>query len=215
MDLTVQIREKADKKARALRKQGFIPAELYGHGVENVHVTVPVRDFAKVFKQAGTNTLITLVIGNDRKAALVQSVQRDFLTNDVSHVDFYQVKMNEVITARIPLEFLGEAPAVKEKGGVLNKAVSEIEVEALPADLPHRLSVDLSVLDDLHKSIYVRDIVVPKNVKVLVESDMAIATVTEMQAEEVAVPVVDVSAVKVEGDEKKAKRQGEKEENEG
>jgi large subunit ribosomal protein L25 len=121
--------------------------------------------------------------------------------------------MDEKIKTKVSLEFIGEAPAVKDKGGILNKAMSEIEVEALPADLPRHLELDLSSLDDIDKSIYVKDIKVPAGVKVLVDADTVVATVTPPVAEEVKVTeeVVDVSAVKVEGEEKRAERAAEKE----
>jgi large subunit ribosomal protein L25 len=111
---------------------------------------------------------------------------------------------------------LGEAPAVKEHGGILNKSVAEIEVEALPGDLPHTLKIDLSKLTALNQSLYVKDIVVPKGVKFLIDPGTAVATVTEKMAEEVVAPVaVDVAEVKVETEEKKAERDKEKVEKEG
>ncbi len=213
MDLAVLKREKFGKQVKALRAEGLVPAELYGHGVENVHLSIPVKDFNKVFKEAGTNTVVTLLIDKDKRPALIYDVSRDPVSGDLAHVDFYQVKMDEKITTKVPLTFVGEAPAVKAKSAVINKSMTEIEVEALPQDLPHSLTVDLSVLDDLDKSIYVRDLAVPRNVKVLVDPDTAIATATppakeeEKVVEEVA---TDVSEVKVETEEKKAERQAEK-----
>lgn len=153
------------------------------------------------------NTVIDLQIGKDKKPVVIHEVQRDYLKGDVTHIDFYQVSLTELMHARVPLEFIGEAPAVKEKGGILNKAVSEIEVEALPADLPHRFTVDVSGLDDVNKSLYVRDLDIPKAVRVLVEPETVIVTVTPPRAEEVVETPVDVSAVKVETEEKKAKRE--------
>lgn len=226
MDLSVTTREKFGKAVKTLRSGGFIPAELYGHGVENVHLVVGAKDFLKVFKEAGTNTIVNLLVepvrgregtqraftsnGVDKKGrfALIHDVQKDYLTDNIVHVDFYQVQMSEKIKAKVPLEFLGEAPAVKEKAGVLNRAMLELEVEALPADLPHRLSVDLAALDDLNKSIYVKDIKIPKGVKILIDAETVVATVTPPAAEEekVVEAPVDVSAVKVETEEKKAER---------
>lgn len=215
MDLSVQTREKFGKATKALRREGFIPAELYGHGIKNEHLSVPVKDFTKAFKEAGTSTILYLLVGKEKKPAIIHDVVHDSLTGAVAHVDFYAVRMDEVITAKIPLEFVNESSAVKEKGAIINKSMSEIEVEALPQDLPHAFVIDLSMLDDLDKSIYVRDIKVPKGVKILVEEDTAIATATPPLAEEkIEVAPVDVSAVKVEGEEKKAEREMEKTEKE-
>ncbi len=212
MDLAVKNREITGKKVKALRREGFIPAELYGHGLKNAHLAVVTKEFNKVFKEAGSNTVVTLVLENEKKPAIIHEVVRDYLTGDVEHVDFYQVKMDEKIKAKVPLEFVGEASAVKEKGAVINKTMLEIEVEAFPQDLPHRLTVDITPLDDLNKSIYVKDLVVPKGVELLVDLETAIATATPPAAEEEvkAEETVDVSAVKVETEEKKAERQTEK-----
>ena len=211
MELAVQTREMDGKKAKALRKEGLVPAELYGHGVPNMHLSVPVKDFTKILKQAGTSTVVTLVVGKEKKPVIIHEVTQDFVTGNVAHVDFYQVKMNEKMTAKVPVEFVGIAPAVKEKQAVINKSIFEIEIEALPADLPHSLAVDLSVLDDLHKSIYIKDIRMPKGVHVLADLEAAVATAMPPVKEEEKVEVpVDVSEVKVESEEKKAERAAEK-----
>jgi large subunit ribosomal protein L25 len=221
MDLATTKREITGKKVRALRREGFIPAELYGHGLANEHLSVSAKEFGKVFKEAGSATVVTLLVGQDKKPALIHEVQRDFLSGDVAHIDFYQVRMDEVITAKVPLEFTGESKAVKEQQAMVTKAMTELEVEALPGDLPHNLKVDLALLDDLNKSIYVKDIAVPKGVKVLVDAETAVATATPPVKEEVAAPApeavaaggTDVSAVKVETEEKVAERAaGKKEE---
>lgn len=213
MDLAVTKREKFGKQVRALRQEGLIPAELYGHGLANLHLSVPVKEFTKVFKEAGTNTLVTLLVEKEKKPALIYKVVRDAITSEVAHVDFYQVRMDEKIKARVPLVFMGESLAVKEKGAILNRSMSEIEVEALPQDLPREFAVNIAALDDINKSVYVRDLTVPPGVKILVEDDTAIATATPpapKEEEKVEEPVADVSAVKVEGEEKKAERAAEK-----
>lgn len=211
MDLAVKSRQMVGKGVKALRKEGLIPAELYGHGVKNVHLSVQAKEFAKVFKEAGTNTVVTLLIDKEKKPAIIHDMVRNYLSGEIDHVDFYQVKMDEKIKSKIPLEFVGVSIAVKEKQGILNKSMTEIEVEAFPQDLPHRLTVDISTLDDLNKSVYVRDIKIPKGVEVLVAPDTAVVTATPPLAEEeVVAPAVDVADVKVETEEKQAERQAAK-----
>jgi large subunit ribosomal protein L25 len=212
MDLAVTPREITGKKVRALRNEGLVPAVIYGHGVPTTSVTVAAKDFAKVFKQAGSTTLVTLVGKTDKRPVMIHEVSRDSVSDEIIHVDFHQVRMDETIKAKVPLEFIGESPAVKEKGAVLNKAMSEIEVEALPHEMPHSLTVDLSVLVDINNSIHVKDIKRPKGVTFHIDENTAVATANEKAPEEVAVveEVVDVSAIKVEGEEKKAERQAEK-----
>ncbi|MEK7193754.1 MAG: 50S ribosomal protein L25 [Patescibacteria group bacterium] len=210
MELIAQKREIFGKKVKSLRQQGLIPAELYGHGFENFHLTVPTKEFSKTFKEAGESTIIKLKVGgeesNDKKEfnVLIHDTQRDALTDEITHIDFYQVRMDEKITAAVPLEFVGEALAVKEKGGILVKALKEVEVEALPADLPHNISVDLSSLTDIGFSIYVKDLSVGPKVKIKVEPETVVATVTEPTKEEVVEKPISVGEVKVEGEDKKA-----------
>ncbi len=234
MDLSVQIREKFGTSAsKILRDGGLVPAEFYGHGIKNEHFLVSEKDFTKAFKEAGTSTILYLHLSKDlsasneavadkhadvkeKKPAIIHDVVHDSLTGRIIHVDFYAVKMDEVITARIPLEFINESPAVKEKGAIINKSMTEIEVESLPQNLPHAFKIDISLLDDINKSICVRDIKVPNGVKILIEGDTVIATATPPLVEEKKeeTQLTDVSAVKVEGEEKRAEREAGKTENE-
>lgn len=214
MQLKAQVREKFGKGVEALRRDGLIPAELYGHGVENMHLAVNETDFRKVFAEAGESTIIDLLVGSDTRKALVHEVQRDFVSDEVTHVDFYQVNMKEEITTSIPFDFVGESLAVKELGGLLNRVMSEIEVKALPSDLPHSIQVDISILKELGASIYVKDVSLPGGVKISVDPETVIATVSLPKEEVVEVQPMDVSEVKVESEEKKAEREKDKAESE-
>ncbi len=224
MDLAVKTREKFGKNLKALRREGLIPAELYGRGFENAHLAIDGKEFKKVFGQSGESTIINLLIGKDSprsageagsRPALVHNIQKDFLTNEIIHIDFHQVRMDEKIRAHIPLEFKGEAPAVKEFGGILNKTISEIEVEALPGNLPRHFEVDVSGLKELDQSFYVSDLKVPKGVEILIEPETVIATVTPPAEEEKVEEIsADITAVKVESEEKAAERAKEKEKEE-
>lgn len=213
MELNTLPRTALGKANKSVRQEGKIPAEFYGHGMENKTLAVDRKEFQKVFKQAGENTVVNLVLDGKKQPCLVHDVQHDTVSGEVIHIDFYGVRMDEKLRTMVPLEFSGESPAVKELGGILNKAVAEIEVEALPADLPHSFMVDISGLAELNQSIYVKDIKASKNVKILMDADTAVVTVTEpAPEEETAPPVVDVSEVKVESEEKKAEREAGKEE---
>ncbi len=214
MDLSVKTRDVLGKRVRALRREGLVPAELYGHGTKNLHLSVSAKEFTKVFKEAGESTVVNLVVEGgkaEKVPAIIHDVAHNYFDSTIDHIDFYQVRMDEKITASIPLEFTGVSAAVKEKAAIINKSMAEIEVEALPQNLPHHIVVDLSLLDDLDKSIYVRDLAIPKNVEVLIDKDTAVATATPPLAEEeVAAPAVDVADVKVESEEKKAERDAQK-----
>jgi large subunit ribosomal protein L25 len=152
--------------------------------------------------------VVTLLLGKEKKSAMIHEVARHSVTSEIVHVDLHQVRMDELVKAHVPLEFIGEAPAIKTQSAVINRSMSEIEVEAFPQDLPHNITVDLSVLDELDKTIYVKDLKRPKGVTFLIDAGTAVATATEPAPEEVVAPVetVDVAAVKVETEEKKAER---------
>lgn len=215
MELTVQKREILGNKVEALRQNGLIPAELYGHGIENIHLSVPAKEFSKLFKEAGESTIINLVLSDTegkKLPVLIHEVSFDHLTDQIIHIDFYQVKMDEKITTSVPLEFIGEAPAVKEKIGILIKAVQEVEIEALPADLPHSIPVDLSSLSAIGMGIHVKDLKISDKVKILIDPETVVVTVTEPAKEEVVEKPITVEEVKVEGEEKKEKKEKEEKE---
>src|SRR3989344_3875214 len=201
MELVVQKREQLRKPVSALRQEGIIPAELYGRGAPNIHVSVGKKEFAKVFKEGGTTTVITLSVDGKKYPVLVHDLQRNALNGETTHIDFCLVERDRAIRTHVPLSFTGESPAVKQ-GGILNKVMSEIEVEALPDKLPHELHVDLSGLTDVGMSIHAKDIAVPTGVKVLIEGAAVVVSVSapRVQEEAPAAPAaVDVTAVKVEG----------------
>jgi len=215
MELSVQKRDTLGRKVKHLREEGLIPAELYGREVENLHLSVPVKEFKKIFKEAGENTIVNVLLDGQKHPVLIQDVAYDPLTDKVQNVDLYQVRMDEKLKVGVPLEFVGVSTAVKEKNALLVKPLQELEIEALPADIPRDIKVDLGKLQDLDQSIYVRDLEIPSNVKVLVSLDTVVATATEKVTEEEELAMQQAAAggvetVKVETEEKKAERETEK-----
>ncbi len=215
MELTVQKREMLGRGVNALRRQGFIPAELYGKGLENIHVSIPMKDFRKVYKAAGENTVVTVLLDSKKYPVLISDVSFDRITNEFESADLYQIRMDEKLKVGVPLEFIGVAPAVKEKNGVLVKALQELEIEALPMDLPHDIKADVSKIMEIGDSVYVKDLDIPKGVRVLVGPDTVVATVTAKVTEEEELAMRQAAAggveeVKVETEEKKAEREAEK-----
>lgn len=210
IELVAQKREILGRAVKQLRNTGVIPAELYGHNVKNIHLSLPKKEFSEIFKTVGENEIINLIVDDKKIPVLAHDIQKNYLTDEIIHVDFYQVKMTEKITVATPLEFIGEAPAVKEKDGVLVKAMHEIKVEALPTHLPHSIKVDLTSLNEIGKSIYVGDLFIPNDVKVLVDSKTVIATITEKaKEEEVVVEEPKIEEIVTEAEAKRA--QAEKE----
>jgi len=212
IELQAEKRDKFKKATQALRAAGLVPAELYGHGLENKHISVNLKDFEKTLQAAGENTVINLFLEGKKHSAIIHHVQKNFVSGEVEHVDFYEVKMDEVIRVHVPVELAGEAPAVRELHGFLNQSAQEVEVEALPAKVPAKFVLDVSTLSELNQSLYVKDIAdVPADVKIIPAPETVIVSVMPPKAEEEApAPVSDVSAVKVEGEEKRAERESEK-----
>ena len=211
MQLLAEKRTAFGRAAKEIRRNGLIPAELYGHGVKNEHLAVPAREFGRVYRSAGESTVITLLIGSEKRAAFIHSVQYDPVSDAPLSVDFYQVRLDEKIRVKIPLLFAGTAPAVKD-GGVLVKALQEIEVEALPADIPREFSVPLESLLVIGESVYVKDLAAPERVRLFLPSATVVASVIAKVTEEeeaAMAATVDVASIKSETEEKKAERAAE------
>lgn len=212
MQLQVQKRETFGKGTKVLRNSGLIPAELYGHNFDNLHLTVPAKEFTVVFKEIGESAIVKIVIGGEKIDALVHDVQRNSLTDEIIHVDFYRVRTDEKIKTTVPLAFVGEAPAVKAKTGVAVKAMDHLEIEALPADLPHDIKVDIGRLTDVGMSVRVGDLKIPAGVRILIDPETVILTIVELAKEEAIEAPISVEDVKVEIEEKKKEREKEKQE---
>lgn len=188
-ELTAKIRETLGKKVKSLRKKGIIPAVLYGEKVKSIPLEVNYKEFEKVYEEAGESTIIKLKVQSPKskvadKNVLIYDVSRDPVSDKFIHVDFYEVKMDKPITAEVPLVFEGEAPAVKNLEGVLIKNITEIEVEALPANLPHEIKVDISILNTFDDLIHIKDLKIPEGVKVLVNPEEIVALVSPPRSEE-------------------------------
>lgn len=183
--LKAEKREVFGKQAKHLREKGLIPAELYGRGVENIHLSVPVKEFAQAYKEAGEHSVVHIEVDGKSHPVLIHGVEESRIKSEVVAVDFHEIRMDEKVKAHIPLEFEGEPPAVKERGGILIKNMDEIEVEALPTDLPHSIVVDLTGLHEFDESIYVKDL--PKNVnfKFVVDEETVVVSVTAPKEEEI------------------------------
>jgi large subunit ribosomal protein L25 len=176
--LKVQSREVPTKTLKTKRKQGKIPAEMYGHKHENQHLFVDEIALSKALAVAGESSLIDLII-NDGKPVkvLIHDVQKNPLTDRISHVDFYQVDMKHALTVTVPLIFTGESKAVKELEGTLIKNLNEIEISCLPDDLIHQIEVDISSLKTFDDIIKVGDLKIPKTITIKADLENVVASV--------------------------------------
>lgn len=191
VNLKAKTRKEIGRKTYKLRKEGKIPAVLYGPKLENITIEVDLKDFGKVYQEAGENSLIELVLGDKKFMVLIHAVEMEAVSQKPIHVDFYQPDLTKEIVTDIPLVFEGEAPAVKSLGGTLVKNIHEVEVKALPQNLPHEIRVDITKLSNFGDSIVIGDLVLPSEVKIQKESDEIIALVAEPQKveEELAKPL--------------------------
>lgn len=204
IQLVATLREKVSRSqlVRA-RKEGIIPAIMYGNKVTPKMIWVDFLAFSKVHGVAGESSIIELTFDKGKKAnVIIQDLAYDAMTNRVAHVDFFEVRMDQELEAHIPLQFINDAPAVREMGGVLVKTLEEVEVRCLPKDLPHALSIDLSVLKDFSIHIQVKDLVMPKGVTVLTDALTTIVLVEAPRTEAQMAALdekVDADVTKVEG----------------
>ena len=184
LELKAETRKDTGRKLRTLRGKGFIPAVVYGPGHKPISIQVNYNDFKKVLNEAGESTLIKLKVDDHVKNVLIHDVSIDPIDDTFIHADFYQVIMDKTIKTHVSLLFEGEAPAVKNLDGVLIKNLTELEIEALPKDLPHEIKVDISFLDSFDKHIRIKDLQIPAGVKVLEETEELVVSVIPPRSEE-------------------------------
>lgn len=184
IEIQASPRKVRGKQVKALRRAGLLPAIMYGVGMEPQMLELPAHETQLILQKVSGSTLINLQISDKTHKVLVREIQRDVISRKPLHVDFLEVAMDVTIRAVVPIELVGEAPAVRELGGVLVSGLNDIEVEALPSDLPDRISVDISILKNFDDSINVGDLKVEEGVTVLTDPEEAIANVVYQVVEE-------------------------------
>jgi large subunit ribosomal protein L25 len=188
--LQVSNRQLEGKRVRHLRARGVLPANLFGHGIQSKSLQVDTEAFRAVFAKAGTNTLVALLIdgATDPIPSLIRGVQRDVISNQLLHADFYAVSMKEKIRLSVPLAFVGVAPGVETMGGILLHNLEAVEIECLPGDLVHSISVDISGLTEIGSALYVKDLNVGDAVTIHADPEELVVKVVppEKEEEEVA-----------------------------
>jgi large subunit ribosomal protein L25 len=197
-ELKATKRDVLGKKNRFLRRQGFTPAHLFGHSLASLALQCDTVELRKVISHAGTTRLVSLKIEGDReaKAVFVREIQQDALTRQIMHVDFYQVRKGEKMTMDVPIILIGEAPAMKGKGRILNRGVTQLAIECLPEKVPPQIEVDISVLLEMDQAIHVKDIKLDPEIAVRTEPELLVAKVSEMviRVEEEKKPVAEEAA---------------------
>lgn len=183
----MKIKLKADKrdilgrKVKNLRKEGKVPANVFGKNIKSESLTIDAKEFSEVYKQAGETQIIDL----EGRPVLVSNIQLNPVSGDYLHVDFRQVDLKEEIKANVPVVLEGESMAEKQNLGTVVHQLDEVEVEALPTDLPEKIIVDITSLEEVDQAIYVKDLKVGSSVKILNDMDAIVVKVEPPQKEEV------------------------------
>jgi len=183
--LIVDKRTVTGKKVKKLRREGILPANVYGKELKSASVQLPLKSFLEAYRQVHETGLIDLAFDGQTLPVLIHNVQIDPRTQSPVHADFFKVNLKEKITARVPLVAVGEAKAEVDKIGLLEQPLSEIEVEALPADLPDKIEVNVENLAQIGDQIMISDIKVREGVVILNESSQMAFKIGELVTKEV------------------------------
>ena len=207
--IILKAKKRSDGKLRDLRKKELIPAVLYGPGIKNLNLGVGLREFKKAYKGAGESSLISLEIEDQKKfLVLIHDIQLESVSGKPIHIDFYQPALKEEAEIMVPIVFDGEAPVVKNMGGTLVKNISEIEVKALPQNLPKNIKVDIGALKNFEDIISVGDLKIPEGVRVSREAGEILVSVSA--PEKVEEEIKEVTEEKPDEAKKEEVKEGEK-----
>ncbi len=201
--LSAKTRTQKGRETQTIRDLNKIPAVVYGHKIKNVMLEIDEKEFQKVFSKAGESSLIELDVEGEKekRPVLVHEMQKDSVTDKVIHIDFFQASLKEEVQVKVPLVIEGVSLAVKDLGGTLVKNISEIEVKALPQNLPHEIKVSIDKLNTFGDRILIKDLVLPKDVKLVAKPDEIVVSVSapekveEELAKEIEEKVEDIEKV--------------------
>lgn len=181
--ITLETRSVLGKKVKTLRRKGILPATVYGKNVGPFAVQLPLRTFQDIYRRVGRTKLMELSIpGQVAVSAFVHLLQRHPVSREIIHVDFLAVDLKIEITIAVPIHFVGTSPLVARGDAVLNTSLTTIEVSALPQALPSAVEVDISGLDELDKTIHVRDLALPAGASFAGDLDLMVANLTPVRA---------------------------------
>lgn len=219
MDLKIKAskRKELGRKVKKLRSKGLLPGNVYGKKVKSESISVDLKEFSSIFKEAGETNIVNISIGGKNRPTLIHNIQLDPVTDTPLHVDFLQVDLKQKVTAQIPIELVGNSPAEKQGIGTVIQYTDEVEVEALPTQLPEKFEMDISKLKEVDDQYVVKDILVDKSkVKLMEDDEKVVIKVEPLRKEEEVAPPVEEEVVgeeaEEEGKEDEEKVEGETEE---
>ncbi len=200
-------RDVLGKKTRFLRRQGITPAHLFGHSLESLTLQCDSNELKKIVAHAGTTRLVSLNIEGEKEAKTVflREIQRDSLSRELLHVDFYQVRKGEKLIMDVPIVLVGEAPALKGKGRIISRGTTALKLECLPEKVPPQIEVDISILTELDQSIYIKDIHLDPDILVHDDPELLVVKISEIiikiEEEKPVVEAVAEGEIPAEGEE--------------
>lgn len=181
--IQVDKREILGKKVRFLRREGVTPVHIFGHNIESLALQCDTAELQRIIAQAGTTRLIALEVEGDKQSrnVFIREIQKDAISGQLLHVDFYQIQKTEKIKADIPIVFIGESPALHLKGRILDHELNSISVECLPDKLPPQIEIDLNPLEELDQTIHVSDITFGPDITLITAPERLIVKVSEVR----------------------------------
>ena len=184
-ELAVAPRTVTGKATKRLRKEGIIPANIYGHKEASLAIQVEAVDFERLRREHGSRNIVTLRLPDTSatQTALIRRVQRDPRTGKILHIDFGRVSLTERVTGSVPLHFVGEAPGVKIEGGMLLHLLEALQVECSASDIVEFIEVDVSSLAQIDDALFARDVKLPANFILVTDPNEAIVKVAATKAE--------------------------------
>ncbi len=197
--LTAEKRTITGKRVKHLRREGILPANIFGKGMKSTSLQLPLKEFQKVYDEVHETGLVDLTIDKETHPVLIQNIHTQPITHIPLHADFFKVNLKEKVKATIPVIGVGEPKAVTDKIGVLLQSLSEVEVEALPADLPEHIEISVEGLSQIDDNLTVADLKVPTGVEIMAEPAEMVFRIAELVSEEAEELAAEEEAASEEG----------------
>lgn len=184
VNLKVEKRKVFGKQLKTFRKTGMLPGNVYGKDIKSTAVQLPVKEFQAVYDEVGSSGVVYLELDGESRPVLIHALAYDYLHDMPLHADFFQVNLKEKVKTVVPLTIVGEPKAVTEKIGMLMQPVSELEVEALPTDLPEEITLDVTEMAEVGAQMKVGDLKVSGNYEIQNDPEQVLVSIAELVSEE-------------------------------
>ncbi|NPV40296.1 MAG: 50S ribosomal protein L25 [Anaerolineae bacterium] len=189
--LKAEKRELTGKQVKVLRREGKLPAVIYGKGIESTPIVLDRKETTTKLGKVSSSTILTIDLAGKEQPTLVREIQKDFIKNEIIHIDFLAVSLKEKLRTAVSINLTGESPALKEYDAMVVPGIEHIEVECLPQDLPESITVDLSTLKEIGDAIYVKDLPAIANVEFLTNPEDLVVVVSAVKEEAIVEEVVE------------------------